>query len=150
MNQNAPSIQGMKAFCNRENIRRCKIIGTLGPSSSSKEMITNLVEAEWMSHGSTFPWISCNALTNIENVRAVAKETKRNVTILQDLQGPKIRCGKLFEESLPIEAKKRYKLVYGLAQEQPDTIPVDYANLAADVQKGERVMMDDGLYPFQF
>ena len=70
------------------------------------------------------------------------------MTILQDLQGPKIRCGKLLEESLPIEAKKRYKLVYGLAQEQPDTIPVDYANLAADVQKGERVMMDDGLLSF--
>lgn len=149
MTTTAPTIQGMKDFCEGRTIRKCKIIGTLGPSSSSKEKIRELVEAGMdiarlnFSHGS-----HATHLQNIEHIRAVARETKRNVTILQDLQGPKIRCGELIGGMMRIEKSLTYTLVSGTDQEDQHSIPIDYPNLANDIRQGEKIMMDDGTLSF--
>ena len=87
-----PEVSGVIAFQRHEKIRFCKIVGTLGPSSSSIEVLTQLVEAGMniarlnFSHGT-----HGDHLRNIENLRRVARQTRRTITILQDLQGPKIR-----------------------------------------------------------
>lgn len=127
-------------------MRHTKIIGTLGPSSSDPEMLRKLIEAGMniarlnFSHGDHE-----THLRHIESVRRISKELGRQVAILQDLQGPKIRVGKLLQEAMKLERGESYKLKYGVDQTDPQTIPIDYRGLVHDVKVGQRVMMDDGL-----
>jgi pyruvate kinase len=145
-----PTIQGMKLFKSGEKVRHCKIIGTIGPASSDVKILKKLIEAGLniarvnFSHGEHEVH-----LKNIENIRKIAKETSFNVAILQDLQGPKIRCGKLLNDQLVIKQGEKYSLSYGTVQTNPKIIPIDYRELVGDVSVGHRVMMDDGLLIFQ-
>jgi pyruvate kinase len=81
---------------------------------------------------------------NIDLIRRISTETGRTVAILQDLQGPKIRAGKLIDDALMIKRGETYNLVYGTTQSDRKTIPIDYKDLVQDVAVGQRVMMDDG------
>lgn len=142
----SPVVQGMRDFHQGAQIRQCKIIGTLGPSSSSEEVLRQLVESGLniarlnFSHGDHEMH-----RRNIDLVRKISKETKYNVSILQDLQGPKIRCGYLLGDGITLQTGAEYILTYGSKQTDPNIIPIDHQSLASDVQVGARVMMDDGL-----
>lgn len=130
-----------------ENIRHCKIIGTLGPSSSSEVVLRNLIESGLniarlnFSHGDHEMH-----KRNIDLVRRLSLETGRSVAILQDLQGPKIRCGKLIGGGIDLKKGESYWLSFGIEQTDPKIIPIDYRDLVKDVSIGQRVMMDDGVF----
>lgn len=127
-------------------IRHTKIIGTLGPASADADTQRKLIEAGLniarlnFSHGDHETHIK-----NIESIRQISKELGRPVAILQDLQGPKIRVGKLLSEPMKLVKGETYKLQYAVNQTDPLTIPIDYRGLVHDVKVGHRVMMDDGL-----
>lgn len=130
--------------------RHTKIIGTLGPSSSTYEVQVQLIEAGLniarlnFSHGD-----HDTHARNIESIRRASSELGRPVAILQDLQGPKIRVGRLIGGQAELKTGESYKLRYGLEQDDPKTIPIDYRGLVHDVKVGQRVMMDDGLLILQ-
>ena len=132
------------------NMRRCKIIGTIGPASRSEAVLTQLVEAGLdicrlnFSHGT-----HQDHLENIRLIRKVSEKTGKNLSILQDLQGPKIRCGQLIGGQTELVDGALYTLTYGDTQTSPQMIPIDYKDLVEDVRPGERVMMDDGLLILQ-
>jgi pyruvate kinase len=144
----SPTIAGLKGFQRGRNgrPRHCKIVGTLGPSSSDEKVLRELVEAGLdiarlnFSHGSHE-----THRKNIELVRRISRETGRHVSILQDLQGPKIRVGKVLGEGVELVKGQSYALVYGSEQTTPEIIPIDYRELVHDVAVGQRVLMDDGL-----
>ena len=127
------------------DIRHCKIIGTLGPSSSNEDTLRQLILAGLnvarlnFSHGDHQMHKS-----NIDLVRRLSAETGVPVSILQDLQGPKIRCGKLINGAIEIKKGESYTLVFGVEQTDPKIIPIDYKDLVKDVAVGQRLMMDDG------
>jgi len=127
--------------------RHCKIIGTLGPASSDDATLRELIESGLniarlnFSHGD-----HAFHLANIERIRRLSRETGKNVAILQDLQGPKIRVGKLSNGELELRNGQEYWLQFGFEQTRADVIPIDYRGLVHDVAEGQRVMMDDGLY----
>lgn len=137
----------LNIFRNTEpaDIRHCKIIGTLGPSSSNEETLRKLVLSGLnvarlnFSHGD-----QQMHKKNIEMVRKISAELGYPVAILQDLQGPKIRCGKLVNGAIELKKGEAYTLVFGVEQTDPKIIPVDYKDLVKDVAIGQRVMMDDG------
>src|SRR5579883_3305393 len=85
--------------------RRAKIVATLGPASSSEEMIRSLMRAGMdvarlnFSHGNHE-----QKARLIELLRKVAKEEGRSICIMQDLQGPKIRTGRL-KQKTPVMLK---------------------------------------------
>ncbi len=128
-----------------EDIRHCKIIGTLGPSSSDEATLRKLIHAGLnvarlnFSHGD-----HQMHKKNIELVRRLSQETGHTVAILQDLQGPKIRCGKLLNGAIELKNNETYTLVFGVEQTSTKIIPIDYKDLVKDVAPGQRVMMDDG------
>lgn len=128
-----------------EDIRHCKIIGTLGPSSSDEATLRKLIHAGLnvarlnFSHGD-----HQMHKKNIELVRRLSQETGHPVAILQDLQGPKIRCGKLLNGAIELKNNESYTLVFGVEQTSAKVIPIDYKDLVKDVAPGQRVMMDDG------
>ena len=145
-----PTVQGMREFSEGKTVRHCKIVATLGPASSDEETLRSLLVEGLdiarlnFSHGKH----EIHA-KNIENVRKLAKEVGRHVTILQDLQGPKIRCGQLLEGAIELKKGEKYLLGYGTEQEDPKKIPIDYKDLVRDVKVGQNVMMDDGLLMLQ-
>lgn len=142
-----PKVYGVRDLQNSpQYVRRCKIIGTIGPSSSNPEVMRKLLESGLdiarlnFSHGEH----SVHAEA-ISHLRRLSQETNRNLSILQDLQGPKIRAGKLLNGAITLKKGERYALRYGVEQEEETTIPIDYENLIGDIKEGELVLMDDGM-----
>lgn len=146
LNAAFPTVTGLKGLQGKGRARHCKIIGTLGPSSSNEETLRQLIEAGLdicrlnFSHGS-----HDTHRKNLEMVRRLARESGRHVSILQDLQGPKIRVGKILGEGIQLQNGATYTLTFGVEQTTPEIIPIDYRELAHDVKEGQRVLMDDGL-----
>lgn len=130
--------------------RRAKIIATVGPSSSTVEMLEKLIRAGMnvarvnMSHGTH----EGHAQT-IKNIRQASKNTGWEVGILCDLQGPKIRVDKLPE---PLLLKEGEEWVIGPQDVQDDYpeykdrfIPTVYKDLVKDAHAGAHILFDDGL-----
>jgi pyruvate kinase len=129
--------------------RRAKIIATLGPSSNTVEKIEKLIRAGLnvarinMSHGTHEGHAQV-----IANVRQAAKNANKEVGILLDLQGPKIRVDKLPE---PLELKNGDEWVIGATKVKSKYpqfadrfIPTIYENLVADAKVGAIILFDDG------
>src|SRR6516164_9452133 len=107
-----PQVTGLRDLqTGRGPVRHCKIVGTLGPSSSEEKVLRELIEAGLdicrlnFSHGT-------HELhrKNLELVRRLARETGRHVAILQDLQGPKIRTGKMLGDAVELVGDQTYTL----------------------------------------
>jgi len=126
--------------------RRAKIVCTIGPASNSEEMIRALmlrgmdVARLNFSHGTH----EQHALV-IDRLRQVAGELERSICILQDLQGPKIRTGRL-KSHAPISLKKGQSVTITSKDVEGSTevISTTYQNLAGDVKPGERILLSDG------
>lgn len=132
-------------------IHRTKIVATLGPASNTPEVIEKLVQAGMnvarlnFSHGS----YEDHART-VSLLRTISEKMDTPITILQDLQGPKIRVGLLPKGSIDlIEGEKITLVPIAEYQEQLDAVPIDYPDLAADAKLGEQVLLDDGLLELQ-
>jgi len=127
---------------------RTKVVGTLGPASSSPEVIRGLIEAGLdvarinFSHGTHDAHVRA-----IGAVRAEAQVAGRPVAILGDLQGPRIRIGELREA---LEVADGQRLAFApQVRARPGDVPVTYEHLASDVRSGGRILADDGLLEFE-
>ena len=126
---------------------RTKIVATIGPASSSPERLKQMVQAGMnvarlnFSHGSYEDHARIVSL-----LRSVSTELDTPITVLQDLQGPKIRVGKLPEGEITITEGKQLTLVpLDEFNGQPDTVSLDYPYLAEEAHPGAQVLLDDGL-----
>ena len=126
--------------------QKTKIVATIGPASSSPEVLKQMVRAGMsvarlnFSHGSYEDHARMVAL-----IRSVSEELDTPITILQDLQGPKIRVGQLPNGSINLEVGKFITLVpISEYKNQPDTVAIDYPYLAEEAQAGMQVLLDDG------
>ena len=123
-----------------------KIVSTLGPASTSEEIMRQLViEGVDMfrlnfSHG--------EHATHLNSIRLIDKinaELGTHVGIIADLQGPKLRVGRMPEEGLLLEQGQ--KVVFTNKDEgtgRHEAIYMSYEDFAGDVKKGEKVLLDDG------
>lgn len=132
------------------SIRRAKIIATIGPSSNTIEMLEKMIKAGMnaarvnMSHGTYEAHEQ-----SIKNIRQASRNVGKEVAILLDLQGPKIRVDKLPE---PLTLKDGDVWVIGpshVKDQYPEYaqnfIPTIYKNLVKDAHVGARILFDDGL-----
>ncbi len=131
-------------------LRRTKIIATIGPSSNSPEIIRALIHAGMdvarlnFSHGSYEEHEKV-----IRTIRSISEELKTPVTLLQDLQGPKIRVGKLHNGEIEVRKGDVISLVPEAGyQDESGKIPVDYPYLAEEARPGMQVLLADGLFEF--
>ncbi len=127
-------------------VRRAKIICTIGPSCDSEECIRDLMKLGMdvarlnFSHGT-----HAEHARRIRRLRKVARSLRRTICILQDLQGPKIRTGRL-KNGRPVELETDSVLtitprkVEGTAS----LISTDFPGLAREVEPGSRVLLSDG------
>lgn len=126
-------------------MRRTKIVATLGPATSSEESISSLIEVGVdvtrfnFSHGDHHMH-----LKNAEIVRSSAGELGRNVAVMQDLQGPKIRTGEVEGGTRLVEGN-RVVIAPGDFLGDASRLSTSYDRLADDVRPGHRLLIDDGL-----
>ena len=126
-------------------IKKTKIVATLGPATISKEVIEKMILAGVNVFRINFSHANyIDVSERIQMIRKVDEKLNTNTAILADLQGPKLRVGKieegtkinqgdhvLFSTNVPFtgNAKKAY---------------MNYQNFPKDVSKGERILLDDG------
>ncbi len=128
-------------------MRRAKIVCTLGPASSSQEMLERLLAAGMdvvrlnFSHGT-----HAQHKELIEKIRAASLKVRKGVGILGDLQGPKIRTGRLEKGEILLVEGTEFSITTD--ETVPGTekiVSTTYGHLAADVNVGDRILLDDGL-----
>src|SRR5918999_1077216 len=121
-------------------VRRTKIIATLGPATSTEESIGALIRVGVdvtrfnFSHGD-----HAMHLRNARIVRSAAKELDRNVAIMQDLQGPKIRTGEVAGDT-ELVAGNRVVIAAGDFVGDASRLSTTYDRLAEDVRPGDRLL----------
>jgi len=125
--------------------RRAKIVCTLGPASRSAEAISALVRAGMdvarlnLSHGTHEDHAAAYA-----HVRRASDEAGRAVGILADLQGPKIRLGTFPGGPVTLARGAAFTITTEDVLGDAATASTTYADLARDVQPGDRLLIDDG------
>jgi pyruvate kinase len=126
-------------------MRRTKIVATLGPATSSEENIGALVRAGVDVTRFNFSHGDHNIhLKNSQIVRGAAKAQGRNVAILQDIQGPKIRTGEV-EGGTELVEGSQVVIAPGDFVGDASRLSTSYDRLAQDVRSGHRLLIDDGL-----
>jgi pyruvate kinase len=127
-------------------MRRCtKIVATIGPSSQDEQTIEMLLQAGMnvarlnFSHGSYE-----NHAEVYLRLRNAASRNNCSVTILQDLQGPKIRTGEIINGIAVIRAGQSLTLTSEPIIGSDKLVSVDYPGLHKSVQPGNRILLDDG------
>jgi pyruvate kinase len=130
--------------------RKAKIVSTLGPSSSTVEQITRLADAGVdifrlnFSHGS-----NDDKAGVINIIRLVAERRKKALGILADLQGPKIRTGRMENGALPLRKGDSIAITTDEVLGRKGLISTIYKSLPDDVRQGSRILLDDGLIEFK-
>ena len=135
----------------RATRRRTKIVCTIGPSSNSPAVLRELMQAGMnvarlnFSHGSHE-----NYRENAETIRRVARELGKSVGIMADLQGPKIRTGKL-KDSTPVQLVSGARVCLTTRDIVGDAaiVATDYERLADDVKPGDSIFLADGVLEFK-
>ena len=130
-----------------KTVRRAKIVATLGPASSSEDIFRKLLRAGLdvarlnFSHGSHEQKAELIAM-----VRKVAREEKKPICILADLQGPKIRTGTLLGgKPVMLEAGKRLIITPERIEGTAERVSTVFETLAENLHPGERILLSDGL-----
>jgi pyruvate kinase len=127
--------------------KRCaKIVCTLGPSSHSEELMRDLMRAGMdvarlnFSHGTHEDHAHV-----IQRLRKVAADEQRTICILQDLQGPKIRTGKLRDHApIVLKAGSRVTITTQDVFGTPSLIATSFQSLPKEVVPGGRILLSDG------
>ncbi len=134
----------------RKDMRKTKIICTIGPASRSEEKLRDMIAGGMdiarlnTSHSGTKEIIE-----TVKKIRKISKALKKNTAVILDLQGPKIRIGELKDK---VDLKDGQKIIFTTRVRPgsgfPDashTVPVTYSKFVDDVNRGDRIFIDDGL-----
>ena len=125
--------------------RSTKIVATLGPASSDRDVLMRMIAAGVdvvrmnFSHGS-----GEEHLARAELVREVARALERTVGIMCDLQGPKIRIGKFEKGKVTLDKGDVFVLDAEVALGNQERVGLDYKELPRDVSSGSVLLLDDG------
>lgn len=124
---------------------KTKIIATIGPSSENKEVLKKMILSGIdvfrlnFSHG-----IYSEKKTTIKNIRELEKELNINIAILADLQGPKIRIGKVENEPKTLNTSDIIHFTSNKNINLKNTYYISYQNFKNDVKVGDQILIDDG------
>ena len=125
--------------------RRAKIVATIGPASRDERVIREMIKAGMnvarinFSHGTKE-----DHTASIDQIRRAARYSDQPVTILQDLQGPKIRTGLIKDGEVRIKAGQTLTLTTKELVGDSETVSIDYPDLPFSVKPKGHILLDDG------
>lgn len=125
--------------------RHTKIVATLGPASSTPDVLDRMIRAGVsvvrlnFSHGLAADHKACAAM-----VREAARRANKPLAILADLQGPKIRIGKFEQGKIFLEKGQKFILDALCELGNDERVGLDYKNLPHDVKPGSTLILNDG------
>ena len=125
--------------------KNAKIVATIGPASRDEKTLMELIQAGInvarmnFSHGSYKEHADTYKL-----IRAISRRMNTPITILQDLQGPKIRTGEISSGMVELFPDQPYIITTQEIDGDNDKISVDYPGLIDYMQVGTRILLDDG------
>ena len=136
----------------KENLRRTRIVCTIGPASESEEMLTKLMKAGMnvarinFSHGG----YEENA-TKIDTIKKVRQALGKAVPLCLDTKGPEIRTGKQEsgDEKVTISEGQKFTFLYDDVIGNETKTSISYKGLAEDVKPGSTILVDDGAIEFR-
>ena len=133
-----------------KEIKKTKIVATLGPSSSDRETIKDMMVAGVNIFRINFSHADFEAAKQrIELIRELNKELGFNVGVLADLQGPKLRVGKMKDD---VVVEKGARIVFTTKKIEAGTnalVYMNYQSFPKDVKVGEQILLDDGKLIFE-
>ena len=125
---------------------RVKIVCTIGPASNDAEILARMIDAGMnvarinMSHGDH----EFHA-RNIHTIREIAQARNRPVAILVDLQGPKLRVGRMQAGGVPLSVDEELILTTEDIIGEPGRVPIQNHEVPGSIQMHEHILLDDGL-----
>lgn len=126
-------------------LNKTKIIATIGPACSSKEVLAELVKVGVNVFRLNFSHSKHEDHQKvINNIKQVNEELGSHAAILADLGGPKLRIGKVENNAIEIEGGQPIMISTAEFIGNSKKIPVKYINFAKDVSIGDKVLIDDG------
>ena len=130
--------------------KKTKIVATLGPACSSKEVIKNMIDAGVNVFRINFSHADYEDVKErIDIIRGLNDEFGYTTAILADLQGPKLRVGVMKED---VVVSKGDIITFQTAEDIPGTaerVYMNYKEFPRDVQPGEKILLDDGKLMFE-
>ena len=143
----SPTTRNVASYAPPDRLRRAKIVATLGPACSTIEIFRTLVRAGLdvarlnFSHGS-----HAQKAELIAMVRQVAREEGKPICILADLQGPKIRTGRLVDHKpVQLVAGARLTITPREIAGTAEIVGTTFRTLAENLEPGSRILLSDGL-----
>lgn len=124
---------------------KTKIVCTLGPATKSAEMVTAMVRTGMdvarvnLSHGTY-----AEHATMLRHLRRARKISGEPVSVILDLQGPKIRIGDLRKDSIALRQNQRLTITTKELAGDEHILSTTYKHLPHDVHPGNRILLDDG------
>ena len=129
------------------DIRRTKIVATLGPATESDQALDSLIKAGVDVVRLNFSHGSAEAHTALaEKVRAISTANHRHIAILADLQGPKIRINRFANGAIQLKKGDKFCLNVdcGVNDGDQHQVGITYKTLPAEVKTGDTLVLDDG------
>ena len=122
-------------------IRKTKIIATIGPATSERKVLKKIIEKGVNVCRLNFSHITHEkAKEIISTIKSINQELNVHTAILADLQGPKIRIGKLEK---PLKIKTGQELVFTTKKPKKNQIFIGYKSFAKDVSSGENILIEN-------
>ncbi len=130
--------------------KKTKIVATLGPATSSKEVLKNMLQAGVNVFRINFSHADYEVVKErVKIIRELNEEFGYNAAILADLQGPKLRVGVMGGDVI-VNPDDTIDFVTGTPFEgNKDRVYMNYSNFPKDVKAGERILLDDGKLMFE-
>src|SRR3984885_414668 len=125
--------------------RKTKIVATLGPASTTPEKMRELFDAGVDVFRINMSHTSHEMLRQMHGqLRALSEEVGRPIGILCDLQGPKIRLGKLNGGPRMLVEGERIKLILGETSDKPEDVPIPHPEIFQAIKQKHALLIDDG------
>jgi pyruvate kinase len=125
--------------------RKTKILATLGPSSNTREKMRALFEAGVDVFRINMSHTNHDMLrAMVADLRALSEEVGRPIGILCDLQGPKIRLGRLTGGPRMLVEGERIRLVLGETSDKPEDVPIPHPEIFQAIKQKHALLIDDG------
>lgn len=129
--------------------KKTKIVATLGPACSDREIIKNMALAGVNVFRINFSHADYDIVRkNVNTIRSLNKELNFNVAVLADLQGPKLRVG-IMQEGVALNLGDTFTFTTNMCEGTKEKAFMTYQHFPQDVEPGEHILVDDGKLMFE-